>query len=355
MSLEDQMLRQLKDLQEGNPPRADAGLFGASLSSDLAQIALVPVPFEATTSYGGGTSAAPEAILQASHQLDLFDKAWGNPFLSGISMIPSDQEILALSRSGKALAQEVIKSWEKSGHPKEDALAKVNEYSKQVNDIVYKQCKSLLAQGKIVGILGGDHSCPYGLLKALSEQSANFGILHVDAHHDLREAYEGFEHSHASIMHNAMMDFPIKSLLSIGIRDFSEQEYRLATTNKRIRTLYDIDLAQLQTSGESLNKIFTDALSFLPDEIYISFDIDGLEPHLCPHTGTPVPGGLRFQEAMILLELAVSLGKKIIGFDLCEVCPGDDEWDANVGARVLYKLCGAASVSNKLGSLLERL
>ncbi len=354
MSDKGKVLQELAVLKSGHPPRADAGIFGASIPLDLAQIVLLPVPFEATTSYGGGTSQGPVAILKASHQLDLFDSNWGNPSLTGIALLESSPIFHKLNNTGKALAREVIASWEQRGKPKDDALKKVNDISTAVNEAVYHESKNLLSQNKIVGVIGGDHSCPFGLMQALGEDETNYGILHIDAHHDLRKAYEGFEHSHASIMYNALEKIPgISRILSVAIRDFSEEEYRLAQEHKKVETLYDLEIVRRLAHGEHLLQIFKEALWSLPDNIYISFDIDGLEPYCCPHTGTPVAGGLRFQEAILLVELAVQMGKKVIGFDLCEVCPGDDEWDANVGARILYKLCGAVAVSHKMRSLLD--
>jgi len=199
-----------------------------------------------------------------------------------------------------------------------------------------------LDENKIPGLLGGDHSTPYGLIKAISERYPNFGILQIDAHMDLRKAYEGFVWSHASIFYNVMQTLPIRKLVQVGIRDYCQEETDYAMSlQDRITINTDRDMRRSLFQGISYHEICKNIIAHLPDEVYVSFDIDGLDPSLCPSTGTPVPGGLSIQEAFYLLELVKESGRKIIGFDLCEV-GGNNAWDANVGARVLYKLANLA-------------
>jgi agmatinase len=205
-----------------------------------------------------------------------------------------------------------------------------------------------ITKGKFVGVVGGDHSSPLGLIKALNDtQIEKFGILHVDAHHDLREAYEGFTYSHASIFYNAMNECEdISNLVQIGIRDYSSEEAnRMIEYGKKGACLYDTDMQAQLASGKSLEEVFAPYIEQLPQNVYLSIDIDGLEPLNCPNTGTPVPGGLRYSELEHLIFMVVKSGRNIIAFDLCEVGTSDDEWDANVGARVLYQLCGALLAS----------
>jgi agmatinase len=190
-------------------------------------------------------------------------------------------------------------------------------------------------------------------MQALAEKHGDFGILQVDAHCDLRDSYEGFTYSHASIMHNALKIPQVKRLVQIGIRDYSVHEKEVIdTSSERIKTFFDDDIRERQYKGARWLEIVNDAIGCLPEKVYVSFDIDGLEPSLCPHTGTPVPGGLRFAEAMFLIqELALS-GKKIIGFDLNEVSPSPEtEWNENVGMRVLWNLANWAAKSNDLKPL----
>jgi agmatinase len=169
------------------------------------------------------------------------------------------------------------------------------------------------------------------------------GVLHVDAHADLRVAYEGFTRSHASIMHNVLADLPeVAKLVQVGLRDLSEEEHERTRTDRRVAAFFDADLAREKLEGMSFARLVDPIVEALPRQVYVSFDVDGLDPALCPSTGTPVPGGLSFHEASYLLRRVVESGRTIVGFDLDEVAPGaeGDEWPANVGARLLYKLVG---------------
>jgi agmatinase len=325
---------------------SDSGIFGLPFSVDEAKLVLLPVPWEVTTSYGGGTSKGPEAILQASKQVDLFDFDLGNIYEAGIAMTDIPHEILQWNHDARKLAEVVIHADESinEGYLK-SVRDEVNDYSDKLNQHVYSEAKKYLAQGKMVGVVGGDHSTPFGLIQALLEKHPGMGILHIDAHADLRDAYEGFEHSHASIMYNVITKTPLAKLVQVGIRDFCEEEFIfIQQHNSRIKTFFDAELFEAKMNHKIWSDICDDIIEQLPQEVYISFDIDGLDPRFCPHTGTPVPGGLDFQEALYLIKKVAKSGRKIVGFDLNEVSPGDadGEWDANVGARVLYKLCGYA-------------
>ncbi|EGJ29907.1 MULTISPECIES: arginase family protein [Moorena] len=132
----------------------------------------------------------------------------------------------------------------------------------------------------------------------------------------------------------------ISRLVQVGIRDVCEAEMAMVNSDSRVVMFDDWQLTANAYEGFTWTAQCHKIISNLPDQVYISFDIDGLNPSYCPHTGTPVPGGLEFNEAIYLLRSLVQTGKTIIGFDLCEVAPGDvgDKWDGNVGARVLYKL-----------------
>ncbi len=189
--------------------------------------------------------------------------------------------------------------------------------------------------------MGGEHSTPLGLIEALNERHESFGILQIDAHADLREAYEGFDQSHASIMYNVLESCPnMKRLVQVGIRDISPSEVNLIKESEgRIRTFLDWDIKQRAFEGMSWGEQVKNIIDTLPQKVYISFDIDGLNPGLCPNTGTPVPGGFSLEEINYLFFTLMDSGREIIGFDLNEVSPGEnDEWDANVGARALWNL-----------------
>lgn len=334
----------IAELEAGLPPHGDSGFLGARLDPADAALVLVPVPWEATTSYGGGTSGGPDAIVRASHQLDLEDPAFGTPYRAGIAFLPQDAAVAELNGRARVAALEVIAALEQ-GEPAPAALELVNAASAKVNARVHAAASAALAQDRLVGVVGGDHSSPYGLIQALAERHPDgFGVLHVDAHHDLRAAYEGFTWSHASIFHNVMERLPqVRRLVQVAIRDYSRDERLYAEAlGARGACFYGADLFRLAAEGVPFREVCRRIVAALPDAVYVSFDIDGLDPSCCPSTGTPVPGGLRFDEATYLLETLAASGRRVIGFDLCEVTPsGDgDEWDANVGARMLYKLCG---------------
>jgi agmatinase len=320
----------------------NSGVFGLPFSPDDARVVLLPVPFEATTSYGGGTSDGPAAILEASRQVDLFDLETGKPYEAGIAMLEENAEVRAWSDQGKALALPIVESGGTQSDPK--VLATVNELSEKMNEFVYQTTRSWLAKRKIVGVIGGDHSTPYGAIRAYAEKFPGMGVLHLDAHADLRVAYEGFTWSHASIMYNVLDRLPgVAKLVQVGIRDFGEAEFELIrNSNGRIHTFFDARLAHARLDGMPWREQVDAIVQELPQHVYLSWDIDGLDPVLCPSTGTPVPGGLSFHQAVALLDGVVRAGKTIIGFDLNEVAPGPDgdEWDGNVAARLLYKMIG---------------
>lgn len=317
--------------------------FGFPYSLEEAETVVYPVCWDVTTSYGGGASKGPEAILEASPQLDFFDFDYPRAWENRIGTHPGN----ALCQENDRWRSEALRvitaleaGEELSAH--RDALEKINEACREVNARTKEDTAVLIAQGKKVVLLGGDHSCPLGYMEALAEKHGSFGILHIDAHADLRQAYEGFEYSHASIMYNALQLPQATKLAQVGIRDVSPGEIdRIAGSDGRISLWDDYSTGRKLFEGDNWADICRDIVNCLPEKVYISFDIDGLDPSLCPGTGTPVPGGLSFQQASFLLSCLKESGREIIGADLCEVCPSaaDNEWDANVGARILYKLC----------------
>jgi agmatinase len=330
---------------------ANGNYFGMPFQVNEAPIVIVSVPWDVTTSYRPRTAKAPEAIITASLQLDFFDFDVQEAWKIGIGTLPIDEEIKTLNSQMRPLAEHVIAHLERGGDPSEvdKELTEVNNASILLNEKIYKSTTDLLKKGKLIGLVGGEHSVPYGFIKALTAFHSDFGVLQVDAHADLREAYEGFTFSHASIMFNVLKINGIKKLVQVGVRDECEDEINLVTSNDRIIQFDDYLMAAAKFEGKTWGKQCIEIISKLPENIYISFDIDGLAPEFCPNTGTPVPGGLSFQKAVYLLRKVVESGRKIIGFDVCEVAPGKDEWDANVGARIIYKLCNLMYMSNNNG------
>ena len=312
-----------------------SGIFGLDTTREEARLVVVPVPFAATVSYGGGAENGPEAILRASHQVDLYDWHFGRIYEAGIHMLPADPAIAAAHVPARNAVQ--------AGVDAAAVVRRVDAAGELVNASLAATVAPLLDEGRIVGVLGGDHSIPFAAIAAAAEREP-IGILHIDAHADLRDAYEGFRWSHASIMHNVLANCPgVERLVQVGIRDYSEGELRaIHASEGRVVTHFDAEWHRRRFAGETFDQLLAEMIRALPERVWISCDIDGLDPSLCPNTGTPVPGGLQFAEIAHMLAQLVASGRRIAGFDLVEVSPGHDEWDANVGARLLYKMCGAA-------------
>jgi agmatinase len=324
-----------------------------ALPCDLGKgdIVIISAPWDVTTSYKSGTSGAPEAVIKASAQIDLFDadleRAWEMK-ISGDKMdsITGLNEFRLFHSFHRVLAKDVIRHLENGGNVTDEdidsRLVKINEASSMFNEMIYGAAHNILGRGKTAAVVGGDHSTPFGLIRAVAEKYPGVGILHFDAHADLRKAYEGFEYSHASIMYNVITKINgIARIVQVGVRDYCEDEAVFIAENDRIITFFDDDLARREYEGVNWATQCSDIINCLPQQVYISFDIDGLRPEFCPNTGTPVPGGLDFRQAAYLLRQLALSGRQIVGFDLCEVAPAhdDNEWDANVGARMLFKLC----------------
>jgi agmatinase len=321
------------------PASENAGIFGLPSTEADAKVVLVPVPWEATVSYGAGAANGPELILRASRQVDLFDLETGKPYEAGIFMLPIPEHIVALDEQAKK------------------DRARVNRASEEVNAYVERAVSAAMAAGKIAGVIGGDHSVAYGAIRAHAAHYRDLGILHLDAHADLRHAYEGFEYSHASIMECVVRQIPeVSRIVQIGIRDVGRDELALIEgSSGRVQTWVDPLIARVRLLG-GLWELFKDVVEKLPEHVYLSFDIDGLDPRLCPSTGTPVPGGLDLSEVSILLEQVVESGRRIVGFDLVEVAgtKAGGEWDGNVGARLLYKMIGWTLKSQGVIALDQR-
>lgn len=320
----------------------NGNFIGLPFDRERAQVVLFPVPWDVTVSYREGTALAPEKILDASTQLDLYDRDVPDAWKKGIYFQPVDRDVLRIRNELRPIAAKYIDFLEAGGKVEnseemKEALAKINAQCEAMNYYVYSKTRELLDQHKLVGLIGGDHSTPLGYLKALSEKYKRIGVLQIDAHLDLREAYEGFTYSHASIFRNALNIPEIKRLVQVGIRDFCHEEADFAAADERISVFYDEVLKEEQFRGTSWEQLCDEIIGGLPGNVYMSVDIDGLDSKLCPNTGTPVPGGLDFMQLTYLIRKIVQGGRRIIGFDVCET--GNSEWDANVAARIIYKLC----------------
>ncbi|MFM2360419.1 MAG: hypothetical protein RLY16_2412 [Bacteroidota bacterium] len=334
----------------GNP---NNNIFGLPFTEEDARLVILPVPWEVTVSYSAGTSRAPEHVFKASLQVDLFDPDYKDAWHQGYYMRDCDKKILMKSDYLRREAELFI-NYISEGQVVADnkfmckTLKEVNAGSNYLNDWVYTQTKELMAQGKLVALLGGDHSTPLGFFKAIAEQHGDFGILQIDAHCDLRVAYENFTYSHASVMYNALEEIPqLKTLVQVGIRDYCEEEWDyINKSNGRVITYFDKIIKERQYEGQTWATITDEIISRLPQKVFISFDIDGLDPKLCPNTGTPVQGGFETEQIFYLFKKIAKTGRQLVGFDLNEVGVSQDEWDENVGARCLFKLCNMLVTAN---------
>lgn len=329
----------------------DNNIFGLPFVPEEASLVIIPVPWEVTVSYSSGTAKGPEAVYEASYQVDLYDPNVKDAWKLGVAMLPVDKKLKTTNNKLRKKAARYIDLYAEGKNPSGNQEMKVirkevNQACKDLNKWVKKQALEQINKGKIVGLLGGDHSTPLGLIQAISENHESFGLLQIDAHADLRNAYEGFEFSHASIMFNALKIEQLSNLVQVGIRDYCEDEKDIIDSNPKVTTFFDADIKHLQYEGKSWQKICETIVAALPEKVYLSIDIDGLDPKLCPNTGTPVPGGFEFEQVVYLIQQVVAAKKQIIAFDINEVAPGKDEWDANVGARLLYKISNLCMISN---------
>ncbi len=317
-----------------------AALDGTYHCSDLI---LFPVPWEATVSYRTGTQNAPELIRQSSLQLDIFDKNYQSIDLNTRVYWDNfySEKIKRLSSETRQIVQSKLEA-QLNGQTDTNSsfTAQVLQNCESLNELICTNSYYALNQGKAVGLIGGDHSTPLGLIQALGEHYSEFGILHFDAHHDLRPYFQGFKYSHGSIFHNVLSTVSsVKSLTQVGIRDYCKKEYNLAKLHPKVTTYYDSDISELMYSGScNWGNIVDKIINGLPDNVYISLDMDGLTIENNQSTGTPVPGGLSFAQIRYLIH-RLSKSRKIIGFDLVEC--GPSEIDSIVAMRLIFQLCNS--------------
>ena len=257
---------------------------------------VIPAPMEQSVSYGGGTARGPAAIIEASRQLELLSD-YGVPADYGI------YTAAAVDCQGEATA----------------VLARIEE-----------AVGSACVLGKIPVLLGGEHSITLAAIRALKKLPRHFGVIHFDAHADLRDRYDDSPHSHACVMRRVHeLGVPI---FQIATRAYSleEQKYR----GENAGSLAFLDARDID------GKASLTLPTFMPEEIYISFDVDGLDAAVMPATGTPVPGGLSWRQAMDMLE-QIMQARRCIGFDVVEFAPiaGLHFADFTV-AQLVYNLMG---------------
>lgn len=265
-------------------------------SAEDARFHIIPVPMEQTVSYGGGTSKGPEEILEASYQLEAFDGV-SYPGEQGIHTTP------AVDCSGNAL---------------------------QCLNNIKQACLPVFSSGKIPILLGGEHSLTLAPVQALHSIRQDFGVVQIDAHADLRDTYEGSPHNHACVMRRIHeLGVPI---FQIGVRNLCKEEIDYRAEHG----IAYIDAREIYENGIPTNILPDD----FPKNIYLTFDIDGLDASLMPATGTPEPGGLLWWQALEACENATK-GKIILGVDVVELAPQPQLHSASyTAAKLTYALIG---------------
>jgi len=258
---------------------------------------IIPAPLEQTVSYGRGAAYGPAAILEASQQLEAWD-GYSCPGAHGIYTAP------ATDCEGDI----------------EAALEHIAQSTRNAID-----------HNALPILLGGEHSATLGALRALKKHYGHFGIVHIDAHADLRPHYQGSIYSHASVMYRAVADLSLR-LAQFGVRDLCLEE----TQVRRDFNVHFLDAPELAKTGLPVALLPED----FPETVYISFDVDGLDPACIPATGTPVPGGLAWYEALEIVEHCAR-GRRVAGFDVVELAPLPGLHASDyAAARLVYHIMG---------------
>ena len=259
----------LDDFDPDAPASGD-GLFGLPHTEDQAAVVVIPVPFEATASYRRGTRNAPNAILSASKQVDLHDLETGEPWRAGIAIQSEDPRFSEWNDLAAADALALIaEGGVDPSHSEQVAQAeRVDAVMEKMNQLVYEKTAAVLKKGKIPAILGGDHSVPFGAIRAAAEKYPGLGILHVDAHADLRKAYEGFTWSHASILYNVRTRIPgLGHTVQVGIRDVGQQERQFSEEDLELTTWFHPLVAWELAGGETWLRLVNRMIAPLPDTV----------------------------------------------------------------------------------------
>lgn len=279
-----------------------------AVSPDKAQAVIIPFGLEASVSYGGGTAKGPQAMIDASHEVELFDdEFWCEPF----------------RRYGVVTAKPV-----KVAKPVKKALEQLDA-----------EVEKVLKMGKFPFVFGGEHSITAGAIRPYARKYKELVILHIDAHADLRDGYDGEHYSHAAALCRALDNKNVK-LCSFGIRNISQSEIPFLEKNKNRIKIY---WAREKTKWD-MKEI---AKHFKGKNVYITFDIDGFDASLIPATGTPEPGGLFWDEAMTLIRTVCEAGN-IVGADVNELAPQKGMHGCDfLAAKLAYKILNYAFLAKK--------
>lgn len=271
-----------------------------------ARVAVLPVPFERTVSYGHGTASGPAAIVRASQSMELYDEELGSePYRAGIATLPP-------------------------------FLPEAHDLGAALDELA-DEARRHLEAGKLLVTLGGEHSLTIAPVRAALEVAAArgeaIGVVQFDAHADLREEYEGTPWSHAAVMRR-VLDLGLPTV-AVGLRAVSTPEAELIA-ERRLPTIWGWELEDAAATAERFERL----LAELPETVYLTFDVDYFDPALVPATGTPEPGGGRWWPTLALLR-ALFRKKRVIAMDVVELAPvGALPASDFVAARLVYKAIG---------------
>jgi agmatinase len=260
---------------------------------EKSKIVLIPVPFDGTSTWQKGSDKGPDAFLDASVNMELYD-------------IETETEVY---QQGVYLA---------------DAITE-NESPKKMVEAVHQETKKYIKKNKFVTIFGGEHSISIGTIRAFNEMFPSLTVLHIDAHADLRESYEGTKYNHACAVYEASQT---TNLIQVGIRSMDIIEKTVMDEEK---TYFAHEMAIDDAWMDS-------AIDQMTDNVFITFDLDALDPSIMPSTGTPEPGGLLWYETLEFLK-QVFTEKNVVGFDIVELCPNSKEKSSDfLAAKLYYKM-----------------
>lgn len=324
--------------------------FGISIDPESAALVLLSAPWDTTAMLRSGSSYAPDAIIEASRYVDFYEPMAPNSWQRGIATAPIDYSIQDLSHRLRPDAERIIKLHDELGMSVLDnlmyerRLRRVNEGSVEVNENIFRQASSWLNKGKIVGLVGGDQSVTYGMVRAFGYKYERLGVLHIDSRCDMQEAYQGFDFSHASTMYNILRDVPqVERFVSVGVQEFSPIEWERASSDSRVKMFTAQQMWNDQFEGATWSSIVGNIVAELPDDVYIALDINGLVNECSPNKGNLTAGGLSFHQMVYLMERIVASGRHIVGFDITEVSPNiESKIDMRIVARLLFKMCSIA-------------
>lgn len=309
-------------------------------SYEESQIIILGVPWEVTT-HVGGTVNGPLSIQKLSQELDAYDpEIQDNPRNYGMHFRILN-ELQKQNNLYRPLAKKVIFEQDQTH------LEEINQACAKMVQTVRRETKEILDSKKHFGLIGGDHSTTEGAVIEISKHYNNdIGLLHFDAHADMYDAYQGFKHSHASVIRNIVQsDHCPKTVVQVGIRDLCEEEAHFISDHSNIHCFFDYQIKNQLFNGASWAEVIKPIIEKLPKNIYISLDVDVMTWTYAPHTGYPVPGGLTYNQITFLISQLKAAGINIIGFDVNEVarpCLEEfNEWNAVVGTRLVYKLCSS--------------